>query len=237
MGDPEAIARAGGEVLWLELPFGRVECGLLPGAAGQGPAPLLIYAHGNGELIDYWAESFEPLRAAGISILLVEYPGYGRSEGRPSEASIRATLLAAYDRFANNARFDANKIAVYGRSLGGGAIAQLVAERPTRAVVLESTFTSVADLARRYGVPRWLTRDPFDSQAIIGRYAGPILVLHGTADAIIPVAHGRALARANPRAELHEYPCGHNDCEPQWELVRTFLQRAGVLSQEPGRLP
>ncbi len=236
-GAGETLARVGGESVWLDLPFGRVESWLLPAAPSPSPTPLLIYAHGNGELIDYWAEGFDALRAAGVNVLLVEYPGYGRSEGQPSEASIRATLLVAYDRFARDARIDPNKIVVYGRSLGGGAVAQLAAMRPVRAMVLESTFTSVADIARGYGVPRWLVRDPFDNHAIVTRYPGPLLVLHGTRDAIIPVSHGRALADAHRQAELHEFPCGHNDCEPQWELVRTFLERAGVLSGEIRRLP
>src|SRR5262245_34033766 len=103
---PEALADAGGEALWVDIDGGKVEGWLLPGA-GTGPAPLLIYAHGNGELIDYWAGEFAPLRAAGIHILLAEYPGYGRSTGSPSEDSVSAALVSMYDRVAADPRVDA----------------------------------------------------------------------------------------------------------------------------------
>jgi fermentation-respiration switch protein FrsA (DUF1100 family) len=237
MGDRAALDRAGGELVPLSLPIGIVESWLLPPEPLHTPAPLLIYAHGNGELIDFWAESFGELRAAGLAVLLVEYPGYGRSAGAPSQASIVATFLAAYDRLASDPRIDANNIAVYGRSLGGGAVAQLAKQRPVRAMILESSFTSVADLARHYGIPRWLVRDPFDSLAVVREFRQPLLLLHGSRDEIIPVDHSRALAAANSAAELQEYACGHNDCAPQWELVRTFLAQAGVLSNDVRRAP
>jgi len=84
---PQALQEARGEALWSEVDGQRVEAWLLPGDAA-GAAPLMIYAHGNGELIDLWADEFAPLRAAGIHVLLVEYPGYGRSGGTPSESSV-----------------------------------------------------------------------------------------------------------------------------------------------------
>src|SRR3954468_8440047 len=153
-----ALAAVGGESIWLDIEGHRVEAWLLPGAA-SGPAPLLIHAHGNGELIDFWADSFTTLRAAGIHVLLVEFPGYGRSTGAPSEASVTAALVAAYDRMIADPRVDAHRVIGYGRSLGGGAIAQLVARRPMAALVLESTFTSLTDIVRRYHVPDWLIRN------------------------------------------------------------------------------
>ena len=134
---------AGGESIWLDIDGERVEAWFLP-ATGALPHPLLIHAHGNGELIDIQTKSVAPLRAAGISVLLVEYPGYGRSGGNPSEKSVTATFVAAYDRVKGDPRVDATRIIGYGRSLGGGAVAQLAARRPLAALVLESTFTSIA---------------------------------------------------------------------------------------------
>ena len=224
---PQARVDAGGETLWVDVDGARVEGWLLPGAAA-GPAPLLVYTHGNGELIDYWAAEFEPLRAAGIHILLVEYPGYGRSTGSPSEASVTAALLAMYDRVAADPRVDARRIVGYGRSLGGGAIAQLAARRPLAALVLESTFTSLADVIRGYHVPAWLIRNHFDTRAVLAEFRGPVLLLHGKYDQVIPVAHARALNAAFPAAELHEFECGHNDCPRHWDLVLGFLTAKGV---------
>ena len=71
--------------MWLEAGGGRTEAWLLPARRGAGAGPLLIFAHGNGELIDHWVDAFGPARARGASALLVEYPGYGRSEGAPSK--------------------------------------------------------------------------------------------------------------------------------------------------------
>ena len=94
---PQALAAARGQDLWFDVDGKRVEAWLLPGAA-SGAAPLLIYTHGNGELIDFWADRFEPIRAAGIHVLLVEYPGYGRSGGRPTEQRVTARRCTAHHR-------------------------------------------------------------------------------------------------------------------------------------------
>lgn len=222
-----ALAAVGGESIWLDVDGQRVEAWLLPGAA-RGPAPLLIHAHGNGELIDFWADAFTLVRGAGIHVLLVEFPGYGRSAGAPSEVSVTAALVAAYDRVVADPRIDAQRVVGYGRSLGGGAIAQLAARRPVAALVLESTFSSLTDIIRRYYVPDWLIRYRFDTRAVLATYGGPVLIIHGTTDGIIPVAHAHALQAATPRATLQLLPCGHNDCPPQWELVLSFLAANGV---------
>jgi pimeloyl-ACP methyl ester carboxylesterase len=224
---PQALQEARGEALWSEVDGQRVEAWLLPGDAA-GAAPLMIYAHGNGELIDLWADEFAPLRAAGIHVLLVEYPGYGRSGGTPSESSVTAALLAAYDRVAADPRIDARRIVGYGRSLGGGAIAQLAARRPLAALVLESTFTSLRDVVRRYFIPDVLVRNRFDTRGVLAKYHGPVLLVHGQFDEVIPVAHAQALKAASSAAELHVLPCGHNNCPPQWELVLSFLTANGV---------
>ena len=91
-------------------------------------------------------------------------------------------------------------------------------------------------LAARYLLPGWMVRDPFDNLHALRDYRGPMLVLHGTADRIVPIAEGRALAAAVPGAEFHEMPCGHNDCDLPWETIRSFLSAHGFLEppQDPG---
>lgn len=224
---PQAITPARGEVIWVEAGGHRVETWLLP-AATPGRAPLLMYTHGNGELIDFWADQFDAIRAAGIGVLLVEYPGYGRSGGKPSERSVTDALVAAYDRIARDPRVDAHRIFGHGRSLGGGAMAQLAAKRPLAALILESTFTSLADILRGYHLPDWLIRNRFDTSAVLQAYRAPVLILHGAHDINIPVAHAHGLKAAAPGAALHLLNCGHNDCPRQWELVLSFLAANGV---------
>jgi pimeloyl-ACP methyl ester carboxylesterase len=226
--NPAALAAAGGEQVWLEADGDRVEAWLLPARERAAPGPLAIYAHGNGELIDMRAAEFAALRDAGISVMLVEYPGYGRSGGSPSEESVTAALVAAYDWAATSRRFDAQRIVGYGRSLGGGAIAQLAARRPLAALLLESTFENLENVVMGYGVPRWLLLNHFDTGAVLREYRGPVLVLHGTRDHVFASEHARALASIAPNATLHLEACGHNDCPRQWELVLSFLRKNGV---------
>jgi uncharacterized protein len=227
---PAALAAAGGEAVWFDIDGARVEAWFLP-ASGDKPAPLLIHAHGNGELIDIQTRSVDAARAAGIAVFLVEFPGYGRSGGDPSEETVTAALVAAYDWAKRDARVDATRIVGYGRSLGGGAVAQLAARRPLAALVLESTFASIGEMVRAKGIPGWLVVNEFDTHAVLAKYSGPVLILHGTLDQTFPVAHAHSLRAASPHATLHLQVCGHNDCPPQWELVLSFLTQNGVISE------
>ena len=206
-----------------------VEAWYLPARNVDAPAPAFVFTHGNGELIDHWLDAFADVPDWGIGALLVEYPGYGRSGGRPSEGSIARTMAAAYDHLALRPEVDAGRIVAWGRSLGGAAACSLVSQRDVAALILESTFTGVRPLARRFGLIGPLVRDPFYNLPIVEAFAGPVLVLHGEHDSIVPVAHGRALAQAAPAAELHVLPCGHNDCPLQWSLIRSFLEREALL--------
>ena len=221
-------ARPDVEVVWLG-PDRGVEAWFLPPRAGSRPAPALLFAHGNGELIDYWPDQFEELRDWGIGVLLLEYPGYGRSAGRTTEASVAAAARAAYDYLAGRPDVDARRIVAYGRSVGGGPASALARDRGIAALVLESAFTSVRDLARRYGLVGPLVLDPFENLAAVEAFDGPVLVIHGNADRLIPVSHGRRLAGAAAHGELVELECGHNDCPRPWRIMRDFLTRHGVL--------
>ncbi len=227
---PDAVHAFGGEVVWLDADGKRVEAWFMP-ARQPGRAPLILNTHGNGELIDQWAERVGPLRDAGVGVLLVEFPGYGRSEGKPSDESITATMVAAYDWAAKNPRVDPARIVAHGRSMGGGAAGALAARRPLAAVVLESTYTSLAAMIRAHGVPDFLVATRLDTVKALASYSGPLLILHGERDMVIPVSHARVMAKVYPRARLVIEDCGHNDCPPQWELLLGFLAENGVVSR------
>jgi len=229
------------EQIWVKTGFGNVEAWLLP-ARNQGSAdaaPLLVFAHGNAERIDFWLDEFEDFTALGMAVLLVEYPGYGRSDGDPSQQTITETFVAAYDQVTPRVSVDASRVILMGRSLGGGAVCALGAERPCAAVILMSTFTSVKAFAKRFLVPSALVRDPFDNLAFVKTCDKPILVVHGQNDELIPLRHGRALFQAAKHGQMHTYSCQHNDCPPSWDRfcqdVVSFLTGAGLI-EGPGRL-
>ena len=228
---------SGLEKIWLDTSFGKVEAWFLPPAKGQGtePLPAVIFAHGNAELIDFWPEEFIKFTLLGVGVLLVEYPGYGRSEGKPSQRNITEAFVAAYDILVSRKDVDPSRIVLLGRSLGGGAVCALAAERPSAALILLSTFTSVESFASNFFVPRFLVLDRFDNIAVVGSYSGPVLVIHGRNDKLINYKHGLALYRMSQRGKMLTYDCRHNDCPPSWEIFRQdvelFLLDAGIIDK------
>lgn len=196
---------------------------------------LLIFFHGNGEVIDFLPEQVEGFRELGMGVLLVEYPGFGRSSGNPTESSITETAIAAYDAVLQREEVDPEKIVIFGRSLGGGAACSLAARRPSAALILQSTFTSTGPFARSFLVPAILVRDRFDNGAVVAAYRKPILLFHGNRDTTIPPEHSRELLRMSPHARLVEYPCDHNDFPPDrhefYRTIATFLIDSGVMEK------
>ena len=231
------------ETIWLDSHWGRTEAWLLPPTAepSERPYPVVIFAHGNAELIDYWVQELSPLTRLGVGLLLVEYPGYGRSQGRPSQPSITAVMVTAYDRLVARQQVDPERIILMGRSIGGGAVCQLAARRPAAALILMSTFTSARAFAPRYLAPGFLVKDPFDNQTVLQAFEGPVLLVHGRYDDIIPFAHGQRLQKAARNAQLIAYPCGHNDCPPGWDIfwkdIEGFLRKSGLLNEPRERGP
>ena len=162
--------------------------------------PVVLYLHGNAGHIGHRGFRLAAFAGFGWGALLLEYRGYGGNPGWPSEAGLmidaRAGLAALRAMGIASSR-----VVLYGESLGSGLAARLASEQPVRAVVLESPYTSITDIARsRYPLlpVRWLLRDRFDSLGVIGDARAPVLVMHGARDRIVPVAMGRAVYAAAP---------------------------------------
>ncbi len=157
--DPRAGAGYPGlEKLWIESPQGPVESWFL---AGKGrsptqPGPTVLFAHGNAELIDDWPGMLDEYRAMGVNLALLEYRGYGRSQGEPSEKAITRDFIRFHDQIASRSDVDSRRIFFHGRSLGGGALCALSNHRKPAALILQSTFLSVTALARRFLLPGFL---------------------------------------------------------------------------------
>lgn len=213
----------------IALPSGTEAFLLSPTQNINDKAPLIVFTHGNGELIDSWVHQFDEPRNWGFAVLLVEYPGYGRSPGTPSQKTITRTMSEVQTWVGKRVDIDPNGIVAYGRSLGGGAATIFADQGRTAAIILESTFSSVSKIAKSMGAPAFLIRDPFDSLSVVRKYKKPILIIHGTEDRVIPFVHAEELRDAAKNATFIQLECGHNDCPSQWSAIRKFLTASGVL--------
>lgn len=195
------------------------------------PAATVLFSHGNAGNLSHRAERMRILRElVGAAVMIYDYRGYGRSEGRPDEAGVLADGCAARAWLARRAGLDPAEIVLMGESLGGAVSVHLAAADGARGLVLEGTFTSVPDVAAHHYpfVPvRMLLRTRLDALSQIGRYAGPLLQSHGDADTIVPYAQGRRLfeAAAGPKRFVTLSGLDHNDPAPAYyyEALREFL--------------
>ena len=223
------------ERLWIKTPLADCEAFFLPPSTDETPYPSLLFAHGNAERMEQWIEPFRDFAALGLGVLLVEYPGYGRSHGTPSQSAITQLMTAAFDTLAARDDIDGGRITAVGRSVGGAAVCRIPPDRPA-ALVLMSTFTSVRAFALPLLFPPFTVLDPYDNIAALRSYSGPVLIIHGKQDGTVPVSHARQLARATQRSRLVLHNCGHNDCPPNWtdfcRLVRDFLRANSILHRQ-----
>jgi fermentation-respiration switch protein FrsA (DUF1100 family) len=177
--------------------------------------PTLLYFHGNGGSLAARATRIEYFTGEGWGIYIVTYRGYGGSTGSPTEAANIADARTAYDALVNEG-VPANRIILYGESLGTGIAVRLASERLSAGLILDAPYTSVVDIAaRRYPIfPVALAlHDRYDSKALISQVKVPVLVLHGERDRVIPIEMGRALlALANEPKRFVSFPNGgHSD--------------------------
>jgi uncharacterized protein len=182
-------------------------------ARSASPRATLVWSHGNGGNIAGRASVLLALASRGFDLLAYDYRGYGKSQGRPSEAGVYLDAAAAFD--SERARgTPASRIVCFGESLGGAVSIHLATERPCAAVVVVSTFTNLRDVARiHYGSFGLLAGSRFDSAALVSRLSVPFLAIHGDRDAIVPYTLGErlfALAR-EPKRFLRVPGAGHDD--------------------------
>lgn len=208
--------------------------GWLVRPAGAARAPLVLYFGGNAEEVSWMLEAVgDPARGEtpGVAWLIVNYRGYGASEGSPSEHALVADALTLYDQAAKLPGVDAGRIVAFGRSLGSGVAVQLAAQRPVRAVILVSPFDSLAAVAKRYYwyLPvDWMLKHRFDSIALAPTLKQPLLCLIAERDEVIPPVHGERLfdAWGGAKRKILLAEAGHNstDAHPAfWPSVREFL--------------
>ncbi len=193
----------------------------------------ILYCHGNaGNLEDYGQLMREFWQALDRSVLIIDYPGYGRSEGKPSEAGCYAAAAAAYDWLTHDAKVPAERIVIAGESLGGGVAVDLATKQPHQALVLIRTFTSIPNVVKDL---YWMPLAPavmkvrFESEKKLPSCPAPIFIAQADNDRIIPFAHGERLRGVSKTpTHFHRLPgLDHNDPLPAsfFREVRAFLDR------------
>ncbi len=181
----------------------------------SAPFGALLWFYGNGETIGAIWPIIRDFRPPNAALLVVDYPGYGASEGRTTEAGLYEAADLAYNALVSRPDVDRQRVYVYGRSLGSAVATHTAATREVAGVILESPFTSARGMAAlHYRIfPSFLVRLQLDNIGRIPRIHCPLLVLHGTADKLVPMQMGRDVAAAagGPVEFVMIEGAGHND--------------------------
>lgn len=221
----------------------RIHAWFLPAA---GARRLILVCHGNaGNVSHRLHRAREMQRRLGASVLLFDYRGYGRSEGSPDEHGTYRDARAAHRYATETKGVPPEDVVLFGESLGAAVAAQLALEKPARALVLESPFTSIPDMAR-VAYPFLPPVGPFirtryETLAKAPRLSLPLLVLHGERDEVVPIAQGRRVfeAAGGPKRFVTIPDAGHNDTylaggQSYWDAFAAFLDSVAGDGSAPG---
>ena len=206
------------EEAWITAQDGTKVHGLyLPHAKPRG---VLLYFHGNAGNVTHRIGRIRRLNQHfQLSVLGMDYRGYGKSEGSPHEKGLLLDAVAASEWLAKREKISTKSLIFLGRSLGGGVAVQMAARYNSRALIIESTFTSLPDVAARQypWLPvRLFMRNQLNSLNEITNYQGPVLQSHGTADRVVAFSLGKRLHAAIPgrKTFVTIQGGGHNDPLP-----------------------
>jgi uncharacterized protein len=201
-----------------------------------GERGVLLFFHGNAGNISHRLDSLRIFNRLGLSVLILDYRGYGQSTGRPTEPGTQEDARAAWQYLTGERGVEAAQIVLFGRSLGGAVATRLAVEHRPAGLIVESAFRSVPDLAAElyWFLPvRALARIEYPVQELIGQVQDPVLVIHSREDDIIPFSHGQALhASARSPKTLLELRGDHNtgfmqSAEAYVEGLEAFLASIG----------
>lgn len=196
-----------------------------PSKQGYG---IILYFHGNAGSLRSWgyiAEEFLPL---GWDLFIIDYRGFGKSEGEPKEGKLHSDASEIYEYL--RIRFHDKEIVPYGRSIGTGIASKLAKEKNTSRLILETPYTSLPELAKIYFpfIPSFLLSYELKTFEYLKNYNGKVLVLHGSLDEIIPVEMGRKFQELGNKVYYVEIPNGrHNNLADFWDTqkaIQKFLE-------------
>ena len=199
----------------------------VPPRAGK---PVVIFFHGNGDILAWRAPWFAALTADGTGLVAVSFRGYAGSSGSPTEAGLINDAEAAYAFAAQ--RYAPDRIVLWGYSLGSGPAVALAARRPIARLILEAPYTSIGDIAAAafpFAPVRWFVRDQFHADQWIANVTSSVLIMHGGRDRTIPIRFGETLYQlARDPKQMVRFPQGgHDDLDDfgAMDVARAFLSK------------
>lgn len=184
--------------------------------SGENAKASILYFHGNAGNISNRYDWVKDLSRLPANVFIIDYRGYGKSEGRPSEGGIYLDAQAAYRYLIEKRKIDPKTLVIYGKSIGGGPACELASKFPCAGLILQSPFTSIKDMADRLIPPlplRWIARTRFDNLGKIQKITVPKLIIHSRNDEVIPFWMSEKLFQAAPEPkQFQTYSrAGHND--------------------------
>ncbi len=193
LADPRSVG-LDFESVWFETEDGvRLSGWFIPVENARG---VVLFCHGNAGNISHRLESIQIFHRLGLSVFIFDYRGYGQSEGKPTEQGTYADAEAAWRYLVEERRINPNEIIVFGRSLGGAVASRLAQSQTPSALIVESAFTSLPDIAATiypYLPVRLLLRFKYNTVEYITKVDRPVLVVHSRDDKIMSFSHGQRL--------------------------------------------
>jgi fermentation-respiration switch protein FrsA (DUF1100 family) len=193
----------------------------------------VLLCHGNAGNVSYQFDQIELFRKLNLSVLTFDYRGFGQSDGKPCEDGLYRDGDAAWRYLVETKHIAPEHIIIFGHSLGGSVAAWLGKEVCAGAMILQSTFTTMKQIAKcvyPYFPLRKLMRSRYDTLANVSQAKSPVLVIHSPDDEVIPFKHGKDIFEAaKPPKEFLQICYGHNDGarrSPNYvEGVKAFLDK------------
>lgn len=232
---PEDIGMPSEEVFFPAADGTELHGWFIPG----GSEDTIVWFHGNAGNISNRVHNILLMnRHVGANLFIFDYRGYGLSEGKPSEKGMYSDGEGALEYLTSRDDIDSDRLVLFGRSLGGGVVVELGARHRVKAVIIESSFTSVDEMSRYmrpstafFALSRLLVRSRFDSLSKMGSIHSPVMVVHGDRDVTVPVEMGKALydAANEPKRFYEIKGATHNDAyivggENYFKALREFIE-------------
>jgi len=200
----------------------------------KGADYTILFLHGNAGNISHRLENVKKLLDTGFSVFIIDYRGYGKSEGKPAEQGVYSDAIAAYNFLINEKKVDKEKIVIFGRSLGGAIATHLATLKECQALIIESTLLSAKEVAKSifpYKFFYFVTKDMFNNEKKINKVKVPVLFIHGKNDEIIPFYHGKKLYEIfKGKKAFYELKGRHNDTytlqeKEYFKVIKDFVYK------------